>query len=163
MHLFDIATNLRTQLFGSREDFENHALFLRNPSLLGRLISKLTYAVRDAAPRFMAVDLARGGIHESFDIVVYTDDHVIQLVYDPTVDHITTSIVSRKSIRRIDLLAAPNFMGGDVPGTYRGGVAVQVFYNEITVRLPGDNHVTEQNREALDSFIVSLMRDLANR
>jgi hypothetical protein len=162
MELFDIGTYLQTQLFGSRAEFENHPLFRRNPALLGRLVSKLTYAVRDAASRYMTVDLDRTG-NDGFNIVVYTDDHLFHLVYDPAVDHITTSIVPRSSIRRINLLAAPNFMGGETPGTFEGLVDVEVYYDGLTVRLPGDNHTTADNRAAFDQFLVTLMRDLAHR
>jgi hypothetical protein len=161
MEMFDIGTSLRAQLFGSRDDFESHPLFVKNPTLLSRLVSKLTYCVRDAPPRYIAVDLSRGVEDDSFEIAAYTDDHLVHLVYDPTIDQIVTSIVDRRSIKRIDLLSAPNFMGGDVPGTYEGSVNVQVFYEEITVHLPGDNQVTEQNRAALDVFLLSLMRDQA--
>lgn len=163
MELFDLGKALRAQLFGSREEFEDFPLFKERPHLLGRLVSKLTYCVRDAPPRYMAVDLSSSANDDTFRIAVYTDDHLFHLVYDPTVDQIVTSIVDRTSIRRIDVLSAPNFMDGTTPGSYTGAVDLAVFYEEFTVRLPGDNRATDRNREALDQFLVSLLRDLAHK
>ena len=162
MELFDIAKQLRSQLFGARDEFEDSEPFRTNPRLLDRLVSKLTYCVRDAAPRYMAVDLTASASDESFRIAVYTDDHLFHLVYDPAVDHIVTSIVDRSSIRRIDVLSAPNIVDADDDGI-SGQVELAVFYEDITVRLPGDNRTSDRNRDSLDSFMVSLLRDLAHK
>jgi hypothetical protein len=99
----------------------------------------------------------------AFNVAVFTDEHVFQLSYDPTVDHITTTVVSRGSIRAAELLSAPNFMAGDLPGTFQGGLEIRVTYEEISVRLPGDNFATDRNRQELDIFWPSLLRDLARR
>lgn len=161
MELFDLGTALQTQLYGSRESLDDHPAFQDHPLLLSRLISKLTYCVRDAVPRYMSVDMSSSD--GSFTIAVYTDDHLFYLAYDPTVDHITTSVVSRRSIRLLEVLSAPNFMAGDVPGTFLGSVSLEVSYETLKVRLPGDNHASEKNRQELDSFLTSLLRDLAQR
>jgi hypothetical protein len=161
MELHDIAAALRDQLFGARDEFGESPPFRDNPHLLSRLVSKLSYCVRDATPRYMAVDLSTAENDHSFRIAVYTDRHLFHLVYDPAVDHIVTTIVDRGSIRRIDVLSAPNFIEEEQAGSHPGRVDLAVFYEEITVRLPGDNRASDQNREALDSFMPSLLDDLA--
>lgn len=163
MELFDIATTLRDQLFGARDEFEQSPPFRDNPQLLSRLVSKLTYCVREASPRYMAVDLSTGANDHSFRVAVYTDDHLFHLVYDPAVDHIVTTIVDRRSVRRIDVLSAPNFLDPQPDGAAPGRVDLAVFYEDLMVRLPGDNHASDRNRAALDSFMVSLLRDLVSR
>jgi hypothetical protein len=162
MELVDIGKALQTQLFGSREDeLDELPVFKANPTLLSRLVSKLTYSVRDAPVRYIAVDMSHVADQGGFDIAVYTDDLVFVLTYDPSVDHITTTAVGRASVKTVELLSAPNFMAGDVPGTYQGTVQVLVTYDALSVRLPGDNRASERNRRELDAFLVSLFRDLA--
>jgi hypothetical protein len=162
MELVDIGNALKAQLFGSREDdLDELPVFKNNPTLLTRLVSKLTYSVRDAPPRYIAVDMSHVEEQGGFDIAVYTDDLVFHLTYDPMVDHITTTAVSRTSITSLELLSAPDFMAGEVPGTYHGNVEVMVSYETIKVKLPGDNRASERNRQELDAFLVSLFRDLA--
>lgn len=163
MELFDLGTALLAQLTGSRRDLREHPVFKDHPLLLSRLVSKLTYCVRDAQPRYVAVDMAGPSPDAPFNVALFTDDHVFHLVYDPAVDHITTTVVSRASVRAVELLSAPNFMAGDQPGTYQGALQVQVTYNDIVVRLPGDNLATEANRQRLDDFFPSLLEDLARR
>jgi hypothetical protein len=163
MELFDLATTLRQQLFDSRDDFGKYPPFEKDPALVDRLISKLTYVVRDAAPRYMAVDLSSATPGEdSFRITVYTDDHLFHLVYDPAVDHIVTTVVARSTLRHIELLSAPNFMKGEARGEFKGDVEVEAFYDQFIVRLPGDSGATVSNKAKLDSFIVSLLRDLTH-
>jgi hypothetical protein len=161
MELADIGKALQVQLFGTRDELKELPVFKENPSLLSRLVSKLTYSVRDAPPRYIAVDMSHVADQGGFDIAVFTDDLLFFLTYDPAVDHITTTAVSRASIKSVELLSAPNFMAGDVPGTYQGNVEVLALYDSLSVRLPGDNHASERNRRELDSFLVSLFRDLA--
>jgi hypothetical protein len=162
MELVDIGKAIQAQLFGSRADgFDDLPVFKSNPTLLSRLVSKLTYSVRDAPPRYIAVDMSQAADRGGFNIVVYTDDLLFNLTYDPTVDHITTTAVSRASIRSVELLSAPNFMAGEIPGTYQGNVEVLVSYSTISVKLPGDNRASERNRRELDGFLVTLFRDLA--
>ena len=162
MELVDIGIALQAQLFGSREDeLGELPVFVNNPMLLSRLVSKLTYSVRDAPPRYIAVDMSHVAEQGGFDIAVYTDDLVFHLTYDPMVDHITTTAVSRASIESVELLSAPNFMASDIPGTFQGNVEVLVSYEKISVKLPGDNRASERNRRELDSFLVSLFHDLA--
>jgi predicted 2-oxoglutarate/Fe(II)-dependent dioxygenase YbiX len=161
MELAELGRTLQNELVGSRADLDQHRVFLDHPLLFSRLVSKLTYCVRDAPLRYVAVNIPE--TDEAFQITVYTDDHVFHMSYDPTVDHITTTVVNRSSVRFIELLSAPNFMAGDQPGTYRGGLDVLVTYQDVVVRLPGDNHATDKNREQLDEFWPSLLRDLAQR
>jgi hypothetical protein len=162
MELVDIGKALQVQLFGTRDDELNELpVFKNNPTLLSRLVSKLTYSVRDAPLRYIAVDMSHAADLGGFDIAVFTDDLIFFLTYDPTVDHITTTAVSRASIKSVELLSAPNFMAGDVPGTYQGKVEVLVMYDTLSVRLPGDNRASERNRRELDSFLVSLFKDLS--
>ena len=160
MELFDLGKALEAQLYGSRQELEGHPFFAEHPLLLSRLVSKLTYCVRDAPPRYIAVDMSKATDQGSFNIALYTDDHLFHLVYDPTVDHIITTIVGRASLARIEVLSAPNFMAGDTPGTYDGTVRVLATYTEIQVQLPGDNQATEKNREQLDLFLPTLFKDL---
>jgi hypothetical protein len=54
-------------------------------------------------------------------------------------------------------------MSGDPDGTYEGSLEVAVTYDDVVVRLPGDNHATEQNRVQLDGFWPSLLDDLASQ
>ncbi len=164
MELFDIGRALQTQIFGSREEMEEHPLFSEHPQLLNRLVSKLTYCVRDAPPRYMAVDMSgvSGASGEGFfTIAVYTDDHLFHLTYDPTVDHIITSIRDRKSIITLEVLSAPNLMRGDVPGTFDGSLRVAATYNNMKVALPGDNRASVKNRDQLDAFFPTLLKDVA--
>ncbi|MCU1583661.1 MAG: hypothetical protein JWM49_217 [Microbacteriaceae bacterium] len=163
MELIDLGKALLAQLAGSRRDLDQHPVFRDHPLLLSRLVSKLTYCVREAPPRFIAVDMASPTAEAAFNVAVFTDDHVFQLSYDPMVDHITTTVVSRKSIRAAELLSAPNFMAGDQPGTFEGGLEIRVTYDEISIRLPGDNFASDRNRQELDVFWPSLLRDLAQR
>jgi hypothetical protein len=163
MELVDIGKALQTQLFGSRDDdLDDLPIFKKNPTLLSRLVSKLTYSVRDAPLRYIAVDMSHAADQGGFDIAVFTDDLIFFLTYDPSVDHITTTALSRASIKSIELLSAPNFMAGDVPGTYQGNVEVLALYESLSVRLPGDNRASERNRRELDSFLISLFRDLTH-
>jgi hypothetical protein len=161
MELVDIGRAVQAQLFGSRENLEALPVFTNNPLLLSRLVSKLTYSVRDATPRYIAADMSNTEKQGTFEIAVYTDELLFFLSYDPSVDHITTTVVNRHSIESIELLSAPNFMTGEVPGTYQGNVEVLVSYNTLKVRLPGDNRASESNLEELDSFLATLFRDLA--
>jgi hypothetical protein len=163
MELIDIGNALKAQLFGSHESLNEGAVFKDNPDLLTRLVSKLSYAVRDAAPRYIAVDMSQFEPQGTFDIAVYTDELLFFLAYDPTVDHITTTAVSRGSIKSVELLSAPNFMIGDLPGTYQGTLAVLASYDLLKVKLPGDNRASERNRVELDSFLSSLLRDVSRR
>jgi hypothetical protein len=161
MDLADLGRALERELVGSRADIDQHPVFQRHPLLFSRLVSKLTYCVRDAPVRYIAINIP--DVDEAFQITAYTDDHLFHMVYDPTVDHITTTVVSRSSIRFVELLSAPNFMAGDQPGTYQGGLDVSVTYRDVVVRLPGDNHASDSNREQLDAFWPSLLRDLAQQ
>ena len=162
MELIDIGNALQAQLFGTRDDeLDELPVFKNNPTLLSRLVSKLTYSVRDAAPRYIAVDMSHVDDQGGFDIAVYTDELLFFLTYDPSVDHITTTAVSRSSIRSVELLSAPNFMAGDVPGTFQGNVEVMVSYETLSVKLPGDNRASQSNRQQLDTFLVSLFKDLS--
>ncbi|MCU1441678.1 MAG: hypothetical protein JWP85_2675 [Rhodoglobus sp.] len=161
MELVDIGNTLKAQLFGSHDSLNEGLVFKDNPDLLARLVSKLTYAVRDAPPRYIAVDMSQFEPQGSFDIAVYTDDMLFFLAYDPSVDHITTTAVSRASVQSVELLSAPNFMAGEVPGTYQGSLAVLATYDLLKVKLPGDSRASERNRRELDSFLVSLFRDIA--
>ena len=160
MELFDLGKALEGQLYGSREQLEGHPFFTEHPLLLSRLVSKLTYCVRDAPPRYIAVDMSKATDQGSFNIALYTDDHLFHLVYDPTVDHIVTTIIGRLSLTRVEVLSAPNFMAGDTPGTYSGSVRVLATYHDLQVQLPGDNLATEKNREQLDLFLPTLFKDL---
>lgn len=163
MELVDIGIALQAQLFGTREDdLDELPVFRNNPTLLSRLVSKLTYSVRDAPTRYIAVDMSHAEDQGGFDIAAYTDDLLFFLTYDPSVDHITTTAVSRSSIRSVELLSAPNFMAGDVPGTYQGNVEVMVSYETLSVKLPGDNRTSQRNRRELDTFLVSLFQDLGH-
>jgi hypothetical protein len=161
MELVDIGKQVQAQLFGSREDLDELPLFKHNPLLLSRLVSKLTYSVREATPRYIAADMSNVEKMGTFEIAVFTDELLFFLSYDPSVDHITTTVVSRLSIESVELLSAPNFMAGDVPGTYRGQVEVLVSYKNLKVRLPGDNRASERNRQELDPFLTTLFRDLS--
>ena len=161
MELFDLGKALEAQLYGSRDQLEGHPFFEAHPMLLSRLVSKLTYCVRDAPPRYIAVDMSNAVELGSFNIAVYTDDHLFHLAYDPTVDHIITTIVGRQTLNRIEVLSAPNFMAGDTPGTYRGTVKVLATYEDLKVQLPGDNQATEKNREQLDLFLTTMFKDLS--
>ena len=161
VELFDLGKALEAQLYGSRDQLEGHPFFAEHPLLLSRLVSKLTYCVRDAPPRYIAVDMSNVADLGSFNIALYTDDHLFHLAYDPTVDHIVTTIVGRQTITRVEVLSAPNFMAGDTPGTYDGTVKVLATYEELKVQLPGDNQATEKNRDQLDLFLTSLFRDLS--
>lgn len=160
VELFDLGRALEAQLYGSREQMEGHPFFAEHPLLLSRLVSKLTYCVRDAPPRYIAVDLSNVGELGSFYIALFTDDHLFHLAYDPTVDHITTTIVGRQTLSRIEVLSAPNFMAGDTPGTYSGSVKVLATYEDLKVQLPGDNQATEKNRDQLDLFLTTMFKDL---
>jgi hypothetical protein len=161
MELVDIGKAVQAQLFGSREDLDDLSIFKDNPLLLSRLVSKLTYSVRDATPRYIAADMSNVDKLGTFEIAVYTDELLFFLAYDPSVDHVTTTVVSRSSINSIELLSAPNFMAGDIPGTYQGHVEVLVSYETLKVRLPGDNRASERNRQELDTFLATLFRDLS--
>lgn len=162
MELIDIGNALQAQLFGTREDeLDELPVFKNNPTLLSRLVSKLTYSIRNAPPRYIAVDMSHVDEQGGFDIAVYTDELLFFLTYDPSVDHITTTAVSRSSIRSVELLSAPNFMAGDIPGTYQGNVEVMVSYDTLSVKLPGDNRASQRNRQQLDTFLVSLFQDLS--
>jgi hypothetical protein len=158
MELLNLGKILQATLAGARDDLDQHRVFTEHPLLFSRLVSKLTYCVRDAPPRYIAVDIPEGD--PAFTISVYTDDHLFVLSYDPSVDHIVTKAVSRKSVRFVELLSAPNFMAGDQPGTFSGALDVAVTYQDVVVRLPGDNHATEKNRQELDAFWPSLLKDL---
>lgn len=160
MELFDLGKALEAQLYGSREQLEGHPFFEEHPLLLSRLVSKLTYCVRDAPPRYIAVDMSKAAEFGSFNIALYTDDHLFHLAYDPTVDHIVTTIVGRQTLNRIEVLSAPNFMAGDTPGTYSGTVRVLASYEDLKVQLPGDNLATEKNRDQLDLFLTTMFKDL---
>jgi hypothetical protein len=160
VELFDLGKALEAQLYGSREHLQDHPFFAEHPLLLSRLVSKLTYCVRDAPPRYIAVDMSNVADLGSFNIALYTDDHLFHLAYDPTVDHILTTIIGRQTLNRLEVLSAPNFMAGDTPGTYSGSVKVLATYDDLKVQLPGDNLATEKNREQLDLFLTTMFKDL---
>ncbi len=160
MELFELAKAIEAQLFGSREDLDHHPFFGAHPDLLGRLVSKMAYCVREAPVQYIAVDMSQTAEFGSFTIAVYTDDHLFHLSYDPAVDHITTTITGRRALQLVEVLSAPNFMRGERPGTYRGGVQVVASYPTVKVNLPGDNRASEQNRERLDAFLPELLQDL---
>lgn len=160
MELKDLGLALQAQLEGSRESLDQHAIFTTHPLLLSRLVSKLTYCVREAPVRYVAVDMSSTDGDSSFEVSVYTDSHLFHLTYDPAVDHLVTRAISRDSIRMVELLSAPNFMAGNQPGTYQGSLELAVTYQEVFVHLPGDNHATEQNRAQLDAFFPTLLADL---
>jgi len=162
MELFDLGRAIEAQLYGSHKDLGRHPFFAAHPDLIGRLVSKLTYCVRDEPVRYMAIDMSQASDDESFNIAVYTDDHLFYLIYDPAVDHITTSILGRKLIELVEVLSAPNFMVAE-PGRYQGSVTVAASYPGFKVRLPGDNLATDENRLQLDMFLPSLLRDLTHR
>ncbi len=161
MELFDLGKALEAQLFGSHESLQRHPFFDTHPGLLSRLVSKLTYCVRDAQVHYIAVDMSHTSVDGAFNIAVYTEHHLFHLSYDPAVDHITTSILARRTVQLVEVLSAPDFMSGDVPGSYEGSVRVAASYPGLKVWLPGDNAATEQNRHQLDDFLPSLMADLA--
>ena len=161
MQLTDLGKSIQAHLYESRGDLEEHPFFLAHPGVLSRLISKLTYCVRSAPVRYVAVDLSTADDQESFKIAVYTDDHLFHLVYDPSVDHITTTIYARTDIQLVEVLSAPNFMDEDDASA--AAVKISVSYPNTEVRLPGDNAATDRNRNELDAFLPSLLRDLAHR
>jgi hypothetical protein len=160
VELYDLGTALKAQLFESNDRFENNPFFASRPGLLERLVSKLTYVVRADPIRYVSVDLSQLAARESFTISAYTDDHVLHLVYDPAVDHITTTVVSRDALQMVEVLSAPNFMQGRQPGTFEGTVKLVASYPTFQLSLPGDDHATPRNRAEVDAFLPALMRDL---
>ncbi len=160
MELYDLGTALKAQLFESHQRFQDNPFFETHPGLLDRLVSKLTYCVRADPVRYIAVDLSQLEVRETFTISAYTDDHVFHLVYDPAVDHITTSVVGRGSLQLLEVLSAPNFMRGRQPGTFSGSVKLVANYPTFQLSLPGDDGATERNRAEVDAFLPALMRDL---
>lgn len=161
MELVDIGKALRAQLYGSRRDLDQHPFLQAHPELVNRLVSKLTFCVRDSAPQYISVDMSGASGDGSFNIAVYTDDLLFHLSYDAAVDHVTTAIHNRTAAKSVEVLSAPNFMRGDVAP--EGGLKVAVSYDGLKVWLPGDNEATEGNRAQLDSFFPSLLRDIAKK
>ena len=162
MELIDLGRAIETQLYGSHKELGHHPLFESHPDLISRLVSKLTYCVREEPVRYIAVDMTQA-LDESFNIAVYSDDHLFHLAYDPAVDHITTSILARHSVEVVEVLSAPNFMLANAAGRYEGVVRVSASYPGFKVRLPGDNAATDENRRQLDTFLPSLLRDLTRK
>ena len=160
MELYDLGTALKAQLFDSHARFQGNPFFEQHPDLLDRLVSKLTYCVRADPIRYVSVDLSQVELRQTFTISAFTDDHVFHLVYDPAVDHITTSVVGRGSLQLLEVLSAPNFMRGRQPGTFEGSVKVMASYPTFQLSLPGDDDATERNRAEVDAFLPALMRDL---
>jgi hypothetical protein len=160
VELYDLGTALKAQLFESHERFRDNPFFESHPGLLDRLVSKLTYCVRADPIRYVAVDLSQVEVRETFTISAFTDDHVFHLVYDPAVDHITTSVVGRGSLQLLEVLSAPNFMRGRQPGTFEGTVKLVATYPTFQLSLPGDDDASERNRAEVDAFLPALMRDL---
>jgi hypothetical protein len=160
VELYDLGTALKAQLFDSHTRFANNPFFEAHPGLLDRLVSKLTYCVRADPVRYVAIDLSQVEVRETFTISAFTDDHVFHLVYDPAVDHITTSVVGRGALQMLEVLSAPNFMRGRQPGTFRGSVKLVANYPTFQLSLPGDDEATERNRSEVDAFLPALMRDL---
>lgn len=161
MDLIDLGRAIEAQLYGSHQDLGRHPFFAKHPDLISRLVSKLTYCLRDEPVRYIAVDMTQATDTESFNIALYTDDNLFHLVYDPAVDHITTSIIARRSLEVVEVLSAPNFMVASEPGSYQGSVRVSASYPGFKVRLPGDNAASDANRDQLNSFLPSLLRDLS--
>jgi hypothetical protein len=160
VELYDLGTALKAQLFESHERFQDNPFFQKHPDLLDRLVSKLTYCVRADPIRYVSVDLSQVELRQAFTISAYTDDHVFHLVYDPAVDHITTTVVGRSSLQLLEVLSAPNFMRGRQPGTFEGTVKLVASYPTFQLSLPGDDEATERNRAEVDAFLPALMRDL---
>ncbi|MDQ4137257.1 MAG: hypothetical protein M3116_00210 [Actinomycetota bacterium] len=160
MELYDLGTALKAQLFESHDRFRDNPFFESRPGLLDRLVSKLTYCVRADPIRYVAVDLSQLELRETFTISAFTDDHVFHLVYDPAVDHITTSIVGRDDLQMLEVLSAPNFMRGRQPGTFEGSVKLVATFPTFQLSLPGDDDSSERNRAEVDAFLPALMRDL---
>jgi hypothetical protein len=160
VELYDLGTALKAQLFDSHRHFRDNPFFDSRPGLLDRLISKLTYCVRADPIRYVSVDLSQLEIRETFTIAAFTDDHVFHLIYDPAVDHITTSVVGRGALQLVEVLSAPNFMRGRQPGTFEGSVKLVASYPTFQLSLPGDDDATERNRSEVDAFLPALMRDL---
>jgi hypothetical protein len=160
VELYDLGTALKAQLFDSHSRLEKNPFFESRPGLLDRLVSKLTYVVRADPIRYLAVDLSQLESRETFAISAFTDDHVLHLVYDPAVDHIVTTVVSRGSLQQVEVLSAPNFMRGRQPGTFEGSVKLVASYPTFQLSLPGDEDATERNRAEVDAFLPALMRDL---
>jgi hypothetical protein len=162
VELYDLGTALKAQLFDSHQLFANNPFFEAHPGLLDRLVSKLTYCVRADPIRYVAVDLSQLQMRETFTISAFTDDHVFHLVYDPAVDHITTTVVGRGALQMLEVLSAPNFMRGRQPGTFEGSVKLVANYPTFQLTLPGDDDASERNRAEVDAFLPALMRDLKN-
>jgi hypothetical protein len=160
VELYDLGTALKAQLFESHEHFHDNPFFVSHPGLLDRLVSKLTYCVRADPIRYLAVDFSQLTSRETFTISAFTDDHVFHLVYDPAVDHITTTVVGRGALQLLEVLSAPNFMRGRQPGTFEGSVKVVASYPSFQLSLPGDEESTARNRAEVDAFLPALMRDL---
>jgi hypothetical protein len=160
LELYDLGTALKAQLFESHDRFQNNPFFESHPGLLDRLVSKLTYCVRADPIRYVSVDLSQVELRDAFTISAFTDDHVFHLVYDPAVDHITTTVVGRPSLQLLEVLSAPNFMRGRQPGTFEGSVKLVASYPTFQLSLPGDDNASERNRAEVDAFLPALMRDL---
>jgi hypothetical protein len=160
VELYDLGTALKAQLFASHERFEGNRFFKEHPDLLDRLVSKLTYCVRADPIRYVSVDLSQLEARQAFTVSAFTDDHVFHLVYDPAVDHITTTVVGRASLQLLEVLSAPNFMRGRQPGTFEGTVKLVASYPTFQLSLPGDDQASERNRAEVDAFLPALMRDL---
>lgn len=160
MELYDLGTALKAQLFESHRHFDDHPFFIERPGLLERLVSKLTYVVRADPIRYISVDLSQLKVRQTFTISAYTDDHVFHLVYDPAVDHITTTVVGRSALQLVEVLSAPSFMQGRHPGTFEGTVKLVASYPTFQLSLPGDEDATPRNRTEVDAFLPALMRDL---
>lgn len=163
MELKDRGMALQAQLKDSRESLEQHAIFTSHPLLLSRLVSKLTYCVGEAPVSYVAVDMSSTEGDSSFEVSVYTDDHLFHLTYDPAVDHLITRAVGRDSIRMVELLSAPNFMVADEPGRRIGPIELAVTYRDVFVRLPGDSRASQENRARLETFFPTLLADLSRR
>lgn len=160
MELFDLGKAIEAQLYGSHRDLGRHPFFAAHPDLITRLVSKLTYCVREEPVRYIAVDMTQASHHESFSIAVYTDDHMFYLIYDPSVDHISTTILGRQAVEILEVLSAPNFMIDGNSQQLGPSVTVSATYPGFKVRLPGDNAATAENHAQLEMFLPSLLRDL---
>lgn len=157
MELLDIGTRLHDQLFNSRDGLGEHPIFRERPTL--QKPDRLETGLRDRPDSSrLHVHQSRRSIQEgSFDVAAYTEDLLAHLCYDPTVDHIVTSVVARSSIKRIELLSAPDFMTG---GTAPSKLVLQIFYDKTTVRLSEDHAAQPAEGSPLGSFLHDLRRDL---
>jgi hypothetical protein len=150
----DTAKAVDAQLRAAHPDYPHAAVFERDPALDGEIASAIALLADGSSVDYVAIDQSRAAENSYLEVAAFTPKVVIRGI----VSHgfLNLRVVGRHTLRSIDVVTAPNLLATKPSGR----LVAAANYDEIVVRLPGDDNASAANHDLLPAFLQSLYADL---